>query len=154
MIDNSFMNKAIILAKKAYRLGEVPVGAVIVNRFTNEIIAESHNMVEKDSNPLAHAEMLAIDKACRATCSKNLSDYDIYVSLEPCAMCAAAISHARIGRLFYAAADIKQGAVENNIRFFTANSCFHRPEIYNNLYGEFSARLMKSFFRKIRKSSL
>lgn len=154
MINTTFMDKAIFLAKKAYKINEVPVGAVIVNKLTNEIIAANHNLVEKEHNPLFHAEILVINEACKILKSKNLSDYDIYVSLEPCAMCASAISHARLGRLFYASADAKQGAVENNIRFFTTNSCFHRPEIYNNLSGEFSARLIKSFFRKIRKNSL
>jgi tRNA(adenine34) deaminase len=154
MIDNSFMDKAIVLAKKAYKLGEVPVGAVVVNRVTNEIISACHNLVESKHNPLLHAEILAINAACKTLKSKNLSDCDLYVSLEPCVMCAAAISYARIGRLFYACNDVKQGAVENNTRFFTTSSCFHRPEIYNNLSGEFSARLIKSFFRKIRKNGL
>jgi tRNA(Arg) A34 adenosine deaminase TadA len=148
------MYEAIAEAKKAYENGEVPVGAVIVYRKTGTIIARSHNLVEAKNNSLLHAEIIVINRACEVAGQKNLFDCDIYVSLEPCAMCAAAISYARIARLFYAAADLKQGAVENGSRFFTQDSCFHRPEIYPGIAAEVSSELMKSFFRNIRKNGL
>ena len=146
-----FMEESLKQARKALIQDEVPVGAIIVNRLNGKIIAKAHNMVEAKNNALLHAEMIVITKACKILGSKNLSDYDIYVNLEPCTMCAAAISYTRIGRLFYGAADPKQGAVENGVRFFTSSSCFHRPEIYDGLLADISSDLIKSFFQKIRK---
>jgi len=155
MIDTSvFMQAALEEAKQAFVENEIPVGAVIVNRVTKEIISKGHNIVEQENNPLLHAEIVAINNACKFVNSKNLSDYDIYVSLEPCAMCSAAISFAKFGNLFYAASDQKQGAVENNTRFFANKSCFHRPEIYSGISSEFSVHILKSFFSKIRKDKL
>jgi cytosine deaminase len=94
--------------------------------------------------------MIAIEAACKLLKSKNLSNYDLYVTLEPCTMCAAAISYARIGRLFYGAYDTKQGAVENGVRFFTQESCMHRPEIYDNIMAEESSNVLKRFFETLR----
>ena len=155
MIDsNIFMQVALEEATKAYAKNEIPVGAVIVNNKTKEIVSRGHNIVEQENNPLLHAEMVAINKACKIIGSKNLSEYDIYVSLEPCNMCSTAISFARFGNLFYSASDKKQGFVENNTRFFTNKGCFHRPQIYYGMYSELSEKIMKNFFSKIRNNSL
>ncbi len=149
-----FMQEAINEALKAFEENEVPVGAVIVNNSTNEIVARAYNLIEQKNNPVMHAEIIAINQACMTLGTKKLSHCDIYVSLEPCTMCASAISFAKIGRLFYAASDPKQGAVEHGVRFFTSNTCLYRPEIYQGHMAEFSKKLMKSFFSKIRKDSL
>jgi tRNA(adenine34) deaminase len=154
MHNNVFMQAALDEAAIAFAENEVPVGAVIVNRATKQILSRGHNIVEQKHNPLLHAEIIAINQACTVTGSKNLSEYDIYVTLEPCNMCSSAISFAKLGNLFYGASDTKHGAVENNTRFFTSASCFHRPEIYPGLYYELSASIMKKFFRKIRSNSL
>ncbi|RYE06001.1 MAG: nucleoside deaminase [Rickettsiaceae bacterium] len=148
--DNQFMLQTLELAKTAYDSGEIPVGALIVNRFSKKIITKTHNLVQKNNDSILHAEIIAIHNACISVGSKNLSDFDIYISLEPCTMCAAAISISKISRLFYGAADPKQGAVENGVRFFTSSSCFHRPEIYPDLQRDSSATLIKSFFAQIR----
>lgn len=148
------MDLALIEAKKSYDQGEIPVGCIIVERDSGIILAKSHNLMQREKNPNYHAEMLAIELACREIGSKNLSNCDIYVTLEPCTMCASAISNARLGRLYYGAADLKQGAVENGVRFFTNNSCMHRPEIYSGISASESARIIKSFFGKLRKNEI
>ena len=130
--------------------GEVPVGAVIVQRSSGQIISSGYNRVETENNPLRHAEIIAIETACKELKSKNLSECDLYVTLEPCAMCSAAISFARIGRLFYGTQDTKQGAVENGSRFFTQSSCMHRPEVYDGIMAEESRELIKTFFKRLR----
>jgi len=147
------MQQALLEAKKAFENNEVPVGCVIADSEGN-IISRAHNLVEKTQNPNFHAEMIAIDEACKKLGSKNLENYDIYVTLEPCTMCASAIANSRITRLYYGALDDKHGAVENGVRFFTSKSCFHRPEIYSGIYAEESTELLKSFFSKIRKDKL
>lgn len=148
--DNFFMQKALKQAQIAFDNNEVPVGAVIVDRLNHEIIASSYNKSEEANNALYHAEIIAINEACKVISSKNLIDYDIYVTLEPCAMCAAAIAHSRLKRLFYGASDHKHGAVESNLRYFNSKACFHRPEIYSGILVKESSLLMKEFFRKIR----
>ncbi|WP_341752338.1 MULTISPECIES: nucleoside deaminase [unclassified Candidatus Tisiphia] len=144
------MEEALKQAQFALNENEIPVGAVIVNRISNKVIAKAHNIVEQTKNPLLHAEIVAINQSCQILSSKNLSDCDMYVTLEPCTMCAAAISFARIGRLFYAANDPKQGGVENGGRFFNSKSCFYHPEIYSGFSAEISENLMKEFFKKVR----
>lgn len=148
------MQIALREAKLALKEGEIPVGCVIVRRKDNKIIATGHNLVQQRKNPLLHAEIIAINNACEKLDNKNLSDCDIYVTLEPCTMCASAISNARLGRLYYGAEDIKQGAIENGVRFFTSGSCFYRPEIYFDLKSEESSMILKSFFGQIRKNEL
>lgn len=140
-------------AKKAFEENEVPVGCVIIHNGTNNIVASTRNLMQQTKNPNSHAEILAINLACLELGSKNLSGCDIYITLEPCTMCAAAIANARLRRLYYAAADRKQGAVENGIRFFNSSSCFHRPEIYNGILEEESVNLMQTFFNRIRNRS-
>ena len=151
---NDFMQEALLEAGAAYRNGEVPVGCVIVDKTRNQIIAAAHNMVEQHQNPILHAEIIAIELACRKLASKNLSKCDIYVTLEPCAMCAGAIAAARIENLYYGAEDLKQGAVENGARFFTLDTCLHRPNIYAGIKGEESRMILQSFFSQLRKKQL
>lgn len=148
------MKDALEQAEIALANNEVPVGCVIVDRKSGKIIAKSHNNMQKLKNPIAHAEILAINEACRSINNKNLSNCDIYVTLEPCTMCAAAIANSRISRIFYAADDIKQGAVENGIRFFTSAACFYRPEIYSGIKDVESKELIQDFFKKIRLDKL
>lgn len=150
--DNQFMLIALQEAQKAYLEGEVPVGCVIVHRTNRKIIAKTHNMVQQRNNPNLHAEIIAINTACELINSKNLSNYDIYVTLEPCTMCASAISNARLGRLYYGAEDSKQGAVENGVRFFTSPSCLHKPEIYSDINNKPSEKMLNSFFNSLRKN--
>lgn len=152
--NNKYMKEALKEAQKAFDAGEVPVGCVIVDRIRGKIIAQTHNLMQSKKNPNLHAEMLAIDIACNQKDNKNLLDCDIYVTLEPCTMCASAISNARLGRLYYGASDLKQGAVENGVQFYTSNSCMHRPEIYSGINAHESGKIIESFFGKLRKNKL
>lgn len=152
--NSKYMVAALAEAQKAYDIGEVPVGCVIVDRKNSKVIAQTHNLMQSKQNPNLHAEMLAIDIACNKKDNKNLSDCDIYVTLEPCTMCASAISNARLGRLYYGASDLKQGAVENGVRFYTSSSCMHRPEIYSGINAHESGEIIESFFGKLRKNKL
>ena len=144
------MNRAYKLACQAYDNGDVPVGAVIYCHEKQQIIAESYNTVEKENNSLHHAEIIAIDKACEYQQSKLLPSCDLFVTLEPCIMCAAAISYARLKRLYYSAPNKKFGAVESHLRYFTESSCNHRPETYPMSGGDEYMRLLQSFFDDIR----
>lgn len=154
MAFNNYMGLALQQARIAFDKGEVPVGCAIIYRDTGEVIAESHNLMEENKLSIAHSEIIAIKEASKIIGNKNLSNCDIYVTLEPCAMCSAAIAHARIGRLYYGANDKKHGAVENGVRFFSSKSCFHKPEIYSGIDSEISKELMQSFFRKLRKDKI
>ena len=138
------MELAISEARAAAARGEVPVGCVVVHN--GEVIARAGNRTLADKDPTAHAELLAIRVAVAALGSERLTDCDLYVTLEPCAMCAAAMSFARIRRLYFGAADPKGGAVENGVRFFAATSCHHRPEVYGGINESESAGLLRDFF--------
>src|SRR5947209_1200882 len=142
------MDDALAQARAAQAAGEVPVGAVAVP--DGVVIARAGNRTVRDRDPTAHCEMLAIRAAAAALASERLVDCDLYVTLEPCAMCAAAISLARIRRLYYGAADPKGGAVENGVRFFASPTCHHRPEVYGGIGEAQSAELLQSFFRERR----
>jgi tRNA(adenine34) deaminase len=144
----SFMDMALDEARTAQSLREVPVGCVIVR--DGVMVAAAGNRTLADRDPTAHAEMLAIRAACQILGSDRLVDCDLHVTLEPCAMCAAAISFARIRRLYYGAPDPKGGAVDNGVRFFAAPTCHHRPEIYGNIGEAESATLLRSFFKDRR----
>lgn len=154
MFDNIYMQEALKEAEKAYLAGEVPVGCVIVEADSNRIIARAHNMMQALVNPNAHAEMLAIKAACQTLGSKSLASCEIYITLEPCTMCASAIANARIKRLYYSLADEKHGAIEHGVRFFNSDSCFHRPEIYPGFLEQKSLQLMRNFFAKLRNKNL
>ena len=135
-------------ARAAAERGEVPVGAVVAR--DGKVLARAGNRPRELSDPTAHAEMLAIRAACAATGSERLPDADLYVTLEPCAMCAAAISFARVRRLYFGAADEKGGAVVNGPRFFTQATCHHAPETYQGLGELESAQMLKGFFQARR----
>ena len=145
---NPFMDKALDEARQAAAAGEVPVGCVIVRN--GEVLAVSSNRTLTDRDPTGHAEMLAIREAAATIGSERLTDCDLYVTLEPCAMCAAAISFARIRRLYYGASDPKGGAVDNGVRFFSSPTCHHRPEIYGGVSESEAAQLLRDFFKARR----
>ena len=136
-------------AERAAERGEVPVGAVIVDKLGN-ILAMAGNRTLGNHDPTAHAEMIAIREAAAKLGSERLVDCDLYVTLEPCAMCAAAISFARIRRLYFAAPDEKMGAVEHGPVFFTQPTCHHKPEIYGGIGGQRAELLLKDFFKSKR----
>ena len=138
------MDLALELAAEAYEADEVPVGCVIVQ--DREVIATARNETLALNDPTAHAEILAIRRAGAALGSQRLTDCDLYVTLEPCAMCAAAISFARIGRLYFGAHDAKGGAVESGGRFFTQPTCHHAPEVYAGLSESGAQELLRRFF--------
>src|SRR5690242_20378919 len=148
MASPSFMQIALADARAAAARAEVPVGCVIVRE--GQIVARAGNRTLADKDPTAHAELLAIRAAAAALGSARLAGCDLYVTLEPCAMCAAAMSFARIRRLYFGAADPKGGAVEHGVRFFTAPTCHHRPEVYGGIDENESAALLKEFFRTRR----
>jgi tRNA(adenine34) deaminase len=142
------MDDALAEARAAQAADEVPVGAVIVRE--GAVIARAGNRTLRDSDPTAHAEMLAIRAAAAAIGSERLTDCDLYVTLEPCAMCAAALSFARIRRLYYGAADPKGGAVDNGVRFFSSPTCHHGPEVYGGMSESEAASLLREFFQARR----
>jgi tRNA(adenine34) deaminase len=148
MPPHTFMDLALDEAHAAAETGEVPIGCVIVH--DGDMIAQAGNRTLADRDPTAHAEMVAIRQAAAALGSERLVDCDLYVTLEPCAMCAAAISFARIRRLYYGAADPKGGAVENGVRYFGSATCFHRPEVYGGIGETEASALLKDFFRARR----
>ena len=136
-------------ARAAAARGEVPIGAVVAKG--NQVIASDGNRTRGFNDPTAHAEILAIREASRKLSSERLTDLDLYVTLEPCAMCAAAISFARIRRLYFGAADEKGGAVVNGVRFFSSPTCHHVPETYSGIAESSSAALLKEFFQARRE---
>jgi tRNA(adenine34) deaminase len=148
MPQASFMDLAIAEARAAQAAGEVPVGCVVVRDGT--VIARAGNRTLRDKDPTAHAETLAIRQAAAAIGTERLTDCDLYVTLEPCTMCAAAMSFARLRRLYYGAADPKGGAVESGVRFFSSPTCHHRPEVYGGIGADQTAAMLKEFFRERR----
>lgn len=142
------MRLALDLAAQAALAGEVPVGAVIMRG--DEVIAATANAMCSGTDPTAHAEIEAIRAASARLGAQRLDDCDLYVTLEPCAMCAGAISHARLRRLYYGADDPKGGAVANGARFFTQSTCHHRPELYSGIGEAESAEMLRQFFRNRR----
>lgn len=141
--------RAFTEAERAAELGEVPVGAVIVDKLGN-ILATAGNRTLRDHDPTAHAEMLVIRETASKLASERLIDCDLYVTLEPCAMCAGAISFARIRRLYYGATDEKMGAVENGPVFFAQPTCHHKPEIYGGIGEQRAETLLRNFFKNRR----
>jgi tRNA(adenine34) deaminase len=144
----SFMDLALEEARAAGRRGEVPVGCVIVR--DGRVIARAGNRTLVDHDPTAHAELVAIRAAGAALGSERLADCDLYVTLEPCAMCAGAIAFSRIRRLYYGAADPKGGAVDNGVQFFGSPACHHRPEVYGGIADAEASTLLKEFFLERR----
>ena len=148
MTTPSLMDLALKSAENAGKAGEVPIGCVIVR--AGQVIATAGNRTVTDRDPTAHAEILAIRQATAVIGSERLTDCDLYVTLEPCTMCAGAISLARIRRLYYGASDAKGGAVESGVRFFAQPTCHHRPEVYSAVGETEAARLLREFFRTRR----
>ena len=148
MTTPSFMDLALKATENAAKSGEVPIGCVIVR--DNSVIATAGNRTLTDRDPTAHAELLAIREAARRLGSERLTDCDLYVTLEPCPMCAGAISFARIRRLYYGATDRKGGAVDSGVRFFASATCHHRPEVYGGIRESEAGELLREFFAERR----
>ncbi|AZO47652.1 MAG: nucleoside deaminase [Mesorhizobium sp.] len=144
-----FMALALEEAAAAAQRGEVPVGAVIASR--GIVVARAGNRTRELADPTAHAEMLAIRQACEKLASERLTGHDLYVTLEPCAMCAGAISFARLRRLYFGAVDEKGGAVVNGVRFFASPTCHHAPDIYPGMGESEASLILKDFFRERRE---
>ena len=145
-----FMALALAEAERAGERGEVPVGAVVVEAGTGAALASAGNRVEELRDPTAHAEMLALRAAAERQGAPRLTDCDLYVTLEPCPMCAAAISFARVRRLYFGAGDPKGGGVEHGPRIFSQPTCHHRPEVYGGIDEARAAALLRRFFKALR----
>ncbi len=147
-----FMKQALILARRAAEHGDVPIGAVIVR--DDKIIARGENLVQKKLNPTLHAEIVAINRACKKLGQKFLDDCDIYVSLEPCAMCATAISFARMRHIYFAATDEKGGGITSNARIFETDRHLWRPGVSQlSEYADASAQMLRDFFKQRRRKN-
>ena len=147
---NEYMSQALIEAKKAENQGEVPIGCVIVDSQNQKIIARSHNKCENDHDPTAHAEILAIRKAAQTLNETRLPLCDLYVTLEPCPMCATAISFARIRRVYFGAYDPKGGGVDHGPQIYKHDTCHHHPEIYGGIQEQACGDILKAFFQAKR----
>jgi len=143
-VSQTFMDQALEQARLAAQRGEVPVGAVLVHE--GKIISQSGNQTLELHDPTAHAEITTIRDACALLKSQRLPNCDLYVTLEPCPMCASAIAHARIRRLYFGAEDVKGGAVVNGVKLYSQATCHHRPEIYSGIGEQQAAEYLKSFF--------
>lgn len=144
----SMMQHALSEAQQAFTLGEVPIGAVVVR--AGAVIATAHNLVESRKDIAAHAEILALQRAAQVVGDWRLQDCDMYVTLEPCAMCAQAISYARIRRLYFGAYNPKGGGVEHGARIFTHPTCLHKPEVIGGVEEKASQELLTKFFGEVR----
>lgn len=151
MKKEDYMRRALELAKQAAENDEVPIGAIVVDSLTGKIIAEAGNQSAHNGDATAHAEILAIQQACKKLNQPRLWDIDMYVTLEPCTMCAAAISFVRIKHLYFGATDKKGGAVVSGVKFFEAPTCHHRPTVEYGILAEESTKLLQDFFQKKRK---
>lgn len=147
------MHSALKEAEKAFLKKEVPVGSVIVDIASGEIIAKAHNEMVQRHDSTAHAELLAIQQACAKKGKSRLEDCDIYVTLEPCPMCAQAMSFARLRRLYFGAYDTKGGGVDHGAKVFNASSCHHKPEVMGGLEEKKCSELLVKFFEKVRGDS-
>jgi tRNA(Arg) A34 adenosine deaminase TadA len=145
MKQAGYMDIVIAAARRAADAGEVPVAAAVVDVDGN-IVAVAENRMQRDANATHHAEILALNAAMAAVGKSRLDGFDLWVSLEPCTMCAGAIAHARIRRLYFAATDIKGGAVESGVRFFNASTCHHKPDIYGGIQAAAAEQLLTAFF--------
>ena len=148
MSRENYMEMALAEARAAAERGEVPVGAVLV--CDEVVVARDGNRTREGNDPTAHAEMLVVRAACRSLGQERLTGCDLYVTLEPCAMCAAALSFARIRRVYYGAADPKGGGVDHGPRFFTQLTCHHAPEVYSGMAEQEAAGILRDFFRSRR----
>ncbi len=151
MTEKHYMKQALIEAIAAAQRGEVPVGAVIVDGLTGEVIAVAGNETEAAADPTAHAEILAIQRACKIKGAARLPECDLYVTLEPCPMCATAISFARLRRVYFGAYDPKSGGVDHGPQIYNHSSCHHKPEVYGGIDEQECAGLLKKFFKERRE---
>ena len=150
--DYTWMARALEEAKSAAARGEVPIGAAIVDPRDDTLVAANGNRTRELNDPSAHAEILVIREACEKAGAQRIPELDLYVTLEPCAMCAGAISFARIRRLVYGAPDQKGGGVDHGGKFYTLPTCHHRPEVSSGLHAAESAALLRAFFAEKRKT--
>ena len=150
MVKPDYMAEALAEARLAAEAGEVPIGAVLVDAASGDILARAHNRVERDADPTAHAEMLAIRAAAADLGMKRLTGADLYVTLEPCPMCAQAIAFARLRRLVFGAYDPKGGGVDHGPRIFEQRSCHHRPEVVGGVQEQACGALLQGFFQARR----
>jgi len=146
----SYMQRALEQAKQAFAEDEVPIGAVVVDPISGEIVAEAHNMSEHGTDATAHAEILAMQRACTKLKQKRLWDMDLYVTLEPCTMCAAAISFMRIKNLYIGAIDSKGGGVISGVRFYEQPTCHHKPQVFSGILESECGQILKEFFKSKR----
>ena len=151
MNQQNYMELALECAKKAALLNEIPVGAVLVDEKNKKILSIRHNEIVSQNNPLDHAEILAIKEACRIKKSRYLTDLVIYVTLEPCAMCAAAISEARINKVYFGAYDEKKGSIEHGVRIYN-NKNYFKPDVYGGIKEKECSLILKKFFLSKRIS--
>lgn len=151
MNDEAYMRQALVEAQAASARGEVPVGAIIVDPKSGEVVGRGSNCPIGIGDPTAHAEILALRDAAYTLGNYRLTGLTLYVTLEPCTMCAGAISHARIGRVVYGAQDVKGGAVDNGVRFFQQPTCHHKPEVQSGVFAQEASDILKSFFKARRK---
>lgn len=150
--DKYYMQDALMQARAAYARGEVPVGAVLVDPADGSIVARASNAPIGICDPTAHAEILALRDGAYNTGNYRLTGLTLYATLEPCAMCAGAISHARIGRVVYGASDPKGGAVDSGVQFFDSPSCHHKPSVTAGVMAEEAGALLRQFFRERRRA--
>lgn len=150
MLPKDYMQKALDLARLSAEKDEIPVGCLIVNSNTGEIIASSHNLSQHSEDATAHAEIIAIREACKKLNQNRLWDMDMYVTLEPCTMCSAAISFARIKNLYFGAHDEKGGAVANGVKFYEQKTCHHKPNVVGGILEEECSQILKDFFKNKR----
>ncbi len=151
MNPEEYMKIALQEAKKAFRADEVPVGAVVVNPADGTVVAKAHNLGEHGKDALAHAELEAMRRACRKLKQNRLWGVELYVTLEPCTMCAAAASLMRVEKIYFGAEDVKGGAVVNGVQFYQMPTCHHRPKVEGGLLADEAAALLKTFFRRKRQ---
>ncbi|MBI3440404.1 MAG: nucleoside deaminase [Proteobacteria bacterium] len=150
MDQNHHMKQALTEAKAAGARGEVPVGAIVVDSITRQVIAVAGNETECNHDPTAHAELLALQRACKIKGTPRLPGCDLYVTLEPCPMCATALSFARIRRLYFGAYDPKSGGVDHGPKIFSHAACHHQPEVYGGIQEQECGEILKEFFRDKR----
>lgn len=153
MENTSYMQRALELATKAASQDEVPIGCVIVDRQSGKIVSESYNLTQHIEDATAHAEIIAIRNACKILGSNRLRGHDMYVTLEPCTMCAAAISFARIENLYFGATDAKGGAIISGVKFFEQPTCHHRPIVHQGLLATECGQILKDFFKQKRNKT-
>jgi tRNA(Arg) A34 adenosine deaminase TadA len=150
MSQTHYMTQALLEARAAAARGEVPIGAVVVDILSGQVLASAGNETEQNNDPTAHAELLALQRACKIKGTPRLPECDLYVTLEPCPMCAAALSFARIRRVYFGAYDPKSGGVEHGPKIFSHPTCHHKPEVYGGIEEQECSEVLKEFFKDKR----